>query len=515
VLVIGDQLATMTGGMTSTSFASWRRATSSSACLALAVSIGLAAGSAPVGPPVETWGAFRDVRIGSKSGRHYAVLRSGDDAKTGTFELVRRRDGVEPIAYAQHNSLARIFPRLPQPNIDRDPDDLLLASGDLTQLPLGYRVVDDPAGIVLFERHGGVGYAECLTFVDAKGAKAWAHNVVDLYGAVPEAARYTMTSMWWYSAWGVVEGSEFAWVLAVGGAFRVVRLRTGEILEPTDDLIGKIVVEIREVVDGAAVLDLLAARSDTDLAPFRGALGELADDEAASNMVRLCAAILAARAGDAADRRPLFDRIAKTDHDEGLYAACNYGRIAPVGSDSLTPLVEFVRRYGVSGFVSGWPEDSDQAWIERVTTRFGEEEGGREAVRRMREDAALASRPLIDANVIALRLGETGFPRALADRLCSEDATFVAGALRQIRWAKPDGFEAFLIDLAIRGSGNDAWIAEHFCAMRTRDLSLDALPALQAILPRLSDEAVIEQVRDRLRALEIRRATGRVPKRGR
>jgi hypothetical protein len=97
---------------------------------------------------VDSWGPFMPMRVVSRSGRHYAVLKARRGVWPGPFELVRRRDGAGPIEPYPPKDLSK----LRGASENRDAEDTVLTGGTLPQLPMEAAVTEQPLGIVLFDQ---------------------------------------------------------------------------------------------------------------------------------------------------------------------------------------------------------------------------------------------------------------------------------------------------------------------------------------------------------------------------
>src|SRR5688572_4041832 len=164
------------------------------AATALALSLAAASASA------DTWSPCPDRRVSSPTGRHYLVLRGESAARpAGDFELVRRKYGAAALADAE----AWRDDKVPQPSVEADPADTVLAKGRLRHLPGAVLVLDGEPAAVLVDRWGGNRDGPVLGLLDRDGRFRWNLSIRDLFPAetLREFPRSTFSIHWCRASW--------------------------------------------------------------------------------------------------------------------------------------------------------------------------------------------------------------------------------------------------------------------------------------------------------------------------
>ena len=177
----------------------------------------------------QSWEPFAARREVSPGGRHYAVLGPSRDGKGVRYELVRRREGAAPLPPARALPVTA-SPAEKPPDIERDPADATVASGDLPQLPFQVRVLDREPGLVLFEQYGALGRGDALALLGPDGRFRWRLALGDLFRA-EAVAKFPRegSDVWWFEAWWVDEERGVVVLCAVGDHLGEVALADGKV----------------------------------------------------------------------------------------------------------------------------------------------------------------------------------------------------------------------------------------------------------------------------------------------
>ncbi len=432
----------------------------------LVVGCGLwASTSAPPTEPRDSWGPFRNRRVASASGRHYAVLRRGQPPGSGRFELVERRLAAGPI----RSLLAPPARDGGDAAIARDRADRLLCEGALPHLPMDAAVLGGPPGILLFDTYARVGRARVLTLLDSEGRVAWSHDLDDLFGEVPEGTVHTTSSSWWSAGWGVDEARGVAWVLTLGDEFRMVRLRGGAISEPgAEELPGLLAGADAE--GRVALLDAFQRRDDLDRQILHPLVHDLALDEGAPIEVRMRAAVLCRELGDRLDLRDPF--VAATRHESmsvALYAAANLPRFFdsedPAGPDPVAPLLEVLGRLPqpLEARADLWAL-LESAKLTRSALDALRPLGaqGIELLRAALERDDLESVVQVSLAVLWWSLGQTSVPDPVRAAIVEGPEQRAGDLLRALLGTEPDGSRRLLLELLREGTAADRTLADHF-----------------------------------------------------
>lgn len=179
---------------------------------------------APCVPP-DSWMPFCNQRVVSASGRRYVVIRQ---AKQGvTFELCERAAGAPAMLPAQASPIA-----VKQDDVARDPNDRLVVAGTFGQEPLAVLVPDTLPGFLLFEKYGNVGGGKSVAWIDGAGNETVGLKLTEIFGAVPKAATYTVSSIWWNEGYWIDEAQRSIVVVAAGDELREIAIADGAVTTP-------------------------------------------------------------------------------------------------------------------------------------------------------------------------------------------------------------------------------------------------------------------------------------------
>jgi len=276
----------------------------------------------------DSWMPFRDKRVVSPSGRFYAVVRGGKGGVS--YELVERRDGAPAMKGAVAADSYGIR-KGSGGSIDRDPEDTVVVTGSVPQLPMDVRVLEGGRGIVFFEKYARIGYGDVVTFVDAKGRIAFRHALRALFDQ-PTRSSFTrsVSSIWWYSGFAVSEARNLVLIVAAEDRLVTVSLEDGEVATPAPEAL---IPGFREGTPEERILFLETAAR---LKP-KGMLPEalaIAGDATETVSIRLRAAVAVKRAGGSARFDPLFlTGVAKGNPpDVRKYATAHLGEVLGKGA---------------------------------------------------------------------------------------------------------------------------------------------------------------------------------------
>lgn len=247
------------------------------------------------------WKLFHDQRVVSDSGRRYVVIRDSDPGIT--FELCQRRPGAPAMQPATMESplLAPVPVEKDESEIARDPKDILLASGNVGQIPLEVRVLDQLGGFVLFEQYYRVGYGKAVIYVNDKGEVVVEKTVQEIFGRIPEKTRFTTSSIWWCQGFRVDEQRKCVVVISKDDTIREISLIDGKVSTPgISHMIGwfgKGTIEERVLM-----LEVASRLEETELTLASSEALVLAWNPQESLPIRVRAAVIAVRAKAAVGR---------------------------------------------------------------------------------------------------------------------------------------------------------------------------------------------------------------------
>ena len=104
----------------------------------------------------------------------------------------------------------------------------------MPQQPLEVKLLEQPLGLLLFEKYANVGHGQVLSWCDADGKVVWTHDLEALFGGTPKGSTATVSSLWWCANWGFDAESGHAWLLTRGHEMRLVDLASGKISTPDE-----------------------------------------------------------------------------------------------------------------------------------------------------------------------------------------------------------------------------------------------------------------------------------------
>jgi hypothetical protein len=441
---------------------------------------GLLAAAAALVLAQQSWEPFPARREVSPNGRHYVVLRP---KRTGDaeFDLVRRREGVPPIAAARYDLAAQAAGADPR-CASVDPKDVVLARNQPVQAPVEVRVLDGEPAVVLLEKWGAVGAGEALRFLSFDPARgpglrwsgttgAWELRLRDFFG-IDEIKSFPRQGgdVWWWQAWWVDEARGVVVLVAAGDLFVEVALSDGK-PRRTDAsvLLTRVLAGTEE--ERVAALDLavrLLPEGIVDLARRAAA------DEAAPLAVRVRAALALRRKGVESPAATLF-RAATARGQPSAARTFAVRHLAEVLGEEALPLLRDVMRGEADDAwhpaMEAFAELGDKA-VPALVKMLGEMDQSRD----YRGGAA---------HVLGALRAETALPAlwkaALAIEMDEDDVHFVPGAaMDAILEIGPADLRPRLLELLEKGSPHDARIAQWLEAHPGKD----AAPALRAALPR-------------------------------
>lgn len=442
-------------------------------------------------------GPFRDRRIVSPSGKHYAVLRAVASIRPGPWELVRRRDGVEPIRPKLENWSLRGMERItgidPREEVSRDPADRLVATAQFDQLPAKAAVSDAPVGIVAFDQHGRLGTGRTVWFLGPLGDISWSVDLDDLFAGTPRDAFGDTGSLHWSTHFEVDPERKSAWVVTRGHELREISLQDGRVSTPgADAILGWL-----GSASDAGRLALLVALQHGELPrdERRGPLlSRLAEDDERPMLLRLRATVVAAREGSEEVGATVFmGGLLDTAPEVRRYARIHYAESTP--SDGLPYLL---------ALVDGQTDDStilEPAWI------YGEERLWMpeliEAFRRLGVDAVEALRTRIDdettptaprllAATILWRLDDSRIPNGVRRAVRSGDRRMLTSLVTR----RPVGTDELLLECLRNGAPDPIGI----CAAYESLPDPRAIPFLEAALTEFEQPAWRERLEASLAA---------------
>jgi len=179
----------------------------------------------------DNWLPFSGMRVVSPSGRKYVVIRQKGRGIM-SFELCERRPSAPPMKSAFIDPLMDFILEENDPvDIDRDPEDTLLASGEVNHLPMDAMVLECGA-FVLIGIHGPFGGYKDITYVNEQGKVGFQRSLWDLYGGVPKGSWSTISSTWWLNEYWLDQDRRSVVVVSLGAEPREVALADGKVTVP-------------------------------------------------------------------------------------------------------------------------------------------------------------------------------------------------------------------------------------------------------------------------------------------
>ena len=285
----------------------------------------------------DSWLPFQDQRVVSPTGRTYVVIRARD--RGISWELYRRAEGAAPMTNATGDDAYGLRKGTGGP-IDADPADSLVGKGEVGQLPLRVRVLDEPAAFVLFEKYGSVGGGDSLIYVDGKRGVVFRRKLDQLFDADTRAEfRETVSSLWWHQGIAVDEEMKNILVVAAGDRLRRVGLAEGMVSTPEKEVL------LRGFRRGPIAERELCLDAAVRLKP-KGLHAEalaIAADEGEPVPLRLRAAVAVRRDGGNENFAPLFLKATEqgVDGEVRSYAVAHIAEV--VGDDAMPMLRRLMR----------------------------------------------------------------------------------------------------------------------------------------------------------------------------
>jgi HEAT repeats len=248
----------------------------------------------------DSWLPFQDRRVVSPTGKTYVVIERVEGGIS--FELCRRAEGKPPMTDATAPDRFGLREGTGG-SIDRDSGDELIGTGRVDQMPLRVRVLDEPAGFVLFEKYGNVGHGDALIFVTGREGVRFRRKLDELFDAATLSGfQRSVSSIWWHAGIAVDEDAGSILVVANGDRLRQVGLREGKVAEPEKEVL------LRGFRRGSSSERELCLEAAARMKP-EGLHGEalaVAKDEGEATALRLRAAVAVRAAGGEEDFARLF-----------------------------------------------------------------------------------------------------------------------------------------------------------------------------------------------------------------
>jgi HEAT repeats len=305
----------------------------------------------------DSWARWGDRRVIDADGRHYVVLKRIPESREISFVFAMAAKGSPSVEAAtvdpSESRMARLEGReARQVDLDLRKGDAVLARGRLAHAPLRVLVSAKGLGFVALERHGGIGYGDCVVLVPRDGKAIRKLRLPDLFDTKTIASfpRSTSSINWFRGGW-IDEDTGAVVVVGIGRLLRVVRFDSEDVLPGGPEVVLGGLRQLESRGLGLA-LELSVERN---LAGPTARLLEILADEALTLKMRLRAALLLARSGEprgvaffAITARASGEEAKRQSPSDRIFVLDHLAEV--MGEKALPILLDLIVRDGDEGY---------------------------------------------------------------------------------------------------------------------------------------------------------------------